>query len=318
VPEKAETDLRRRAVWSGTVSFGLVSIPVAILPASRSRRVRMRMLTPEGKPLSRKYYCPAEDRPVDRDDIIRGYEIEKGKFITVTEDELESLQPSKSREIDLRRFVPLEQLDPKFMDRTYFLVPAGDSVKPYRLLAEAMAKKRRVGIATFVMREKEYLVAILSENGILLAETLRFADEIRPPELAGTDSDEAVDPEQVDRMAEEIRKAGADQLDPKELEDEYSQRLVDLAEQKRSSGKGVVFLQAKEEEDERDNVIDLMQILKRSMEKEAEQEGPARESGKPSLDEMNKNELYDQAKKLRIAGRSSMNRKELIRAIGSR
>jgi DNA end-binding protein Ku len=318
VPEKAEIDLRRRAVWSGTVSFGLVSIPVAILPASRSRRVRMRLLTPEGKPLSRKYYCPAEDRPVDRDDIIRGYEIEKGRFITVTEDELESLQPSKSREIDLRRFVPLEQLDPKFMDRTYFLVPAGDSVKPYRLLAEAMEKTRRVGIATFVMREKEYLVAILSENGILLAETLRFADEIRPPEFAGIDSDETFDPEQVDRMAEVIRKAGADQLDPKELEDEYSQRLVDLAEQKRSSGTGVVFLQEKEEEDERDNVIDLMQILKRSMEKEAEQEGSARKSGKPSLDEMNKNELYDQAKKLRIAGRSGMNRKELIQAIRSR
>jgi DNA end-binding protein Ku len=318
VPEKAEIDLRRRAVWSGTVSFGLVSIPVAILPASRSRRVRMRMLTPEGKPLSRKYYCPAEDRPVDRDDIIRGYEIEKGRFITVTEDELEALQPSKSREIDLRRFVPSKQLDPKFMDRTYFLVPAGDSVKPYRLLAEAMEKTQRVGIATFVMREKEYLVAILSENGILLAETLRFADEIRPPEFAGVDSDEAADPEQVDRMAEAIRKAGADQLDPKELEDEYSQRLVDLAKQKRSSGNGVVYLQKKEEEGERDNVIDLMQILKRSMEKEAEQEGPARKSGKPSLDEMNKDELYNQAKKLRIAGRSRMNRKELIRAIRSR
>jgi DNA end-binding protein Ku len=316
LPEQEDRELRRRAIWSGTVTFGLVSIPVAIFPGQRPQRVRMRMLSPDGIPLSRKYYCPAENRPIDRDEIVRGYEIEKGKFVTVTDDELDALQPSKSREIDLRRFVPVKQLDPKFLDKAYFLVPVGDTIKAYRLLAQTMEKSEKAGIATFVMRGKEYLVAIFSENGVLVAETLRFADEIRDHEITGGKNDKAVSQATIDAMAEEIRSAAADRIEMGELEDDYTERLVELANKKRLAGKDLVLQPSVVTENgDTGNVIDLMQILKRSMEKESEQD-PGNEKDIPAdLEHWNKSELYSRAQQLQIPGRSSMNRQELIEAI---
>ncbi len=230
MPEQEDRELRRRSIWSGTLTFGMVSIPVVLLPGQTSQRVRLRMLSPDGTPLARRYYCPAEDRPVEREDIIRGYEIEKGKFVTITENELESLQPEKSREIDLRRFVPVEQIDPEFLIRAYFLAPVGDSAKPYRLLTETMEKAGKAGIATFVMRDKEYLVAILAENGLLMAETLRFADEIRSSEVPGIPADRTIDPNRLKAMVREIRNASADEIELNELKDIYTERLNELAE----------------------------------------------------------------------------------------
>jgi DNA end-binding protein Ku len=316
LPEQEDKELRRRAIWSGTVSFGLVSIPVAILPGQRSQRVRLHLLSPDGFPLARKYYCPAEDRPIERENIIRGYEIEKGKFITVTDDELDSLQPSKSREIDLRRFVGVDQIDPKFLDRSYFLVPVGDSIKPYRLLAETMEKTGKVGIATFVMRDREYLVAILAEDGVLMAETLRFVEEVRTPEIVGIVKDKAISASRIDAMVEEIRAATADQLDMHELEDDYTQRLLELANQKISKRQDVVSLpEMKNQYSNTDNVIDLMQVLKRSMEKESTEDKKKGKTNDNSLENRSKSYLYNKAKDLQIPGRSRMNRQELIKAI---
>jgi DNA end-binding protein Ku len=316
LPEQEDKELRRRAIWSGTVSFGLVSIPVAILPGQRSQRVRMHLLSPDGIPLARKYYCPAEDRPIERENIIRGYEIEKGKFITVTDDELDSLQPSKSREIDLRRFVGRDQIDPKFLDRAYFLVPVGDSTKPYRLLAETMEKTGKVGIATFVMRDREYLVAILAEDGVLMAETLRFVEEVRTPEIVGIVKDKAISENRIDAMVEQIKAATADQLDMRELEDDYTKRLLELANQKISKRQDVVSLpEMKNQYSNTDNVIDLMQVLKRSMEKESTEDKKKGETNDTSLENRSKSYLYNKAKDLQIPGRSRMNRQELIKAI---
>jgi DNA end-binding protein Ku len=316
LPEQVDKEFQRRAIWSGTVTFGLVSIPVAIFPGQRSQRVRMRMLSPEGRPLSRRYYCPAENRPVEPEEIIRGYEIEKGKFVTVTEDELESLQPSKSREIDLRRFVPVDQIDPKFLERAYFLIPVGESIKPYRLLAETMEKTGKAGIATFVMRDKEYLVAILAENGILMAETLRFADEIRSPEITGIFRDKDIALSKVGAMTKEIRTATTDQLDLHELEDDYADRLIKLANKKRKKKQDLLPLpEAEKQRGNSDNVIDLMQILKRSMEKESSEDKKKGKTNENSLESKSRSYLYNKAKDLQIPGRSRMNRQELIKAI---
>lgn len=260
-------DIRGRAFWSGTITFGLVSIPVALFPGNRARNVRLRMLAPDGTPLARRYFCPREDRPIRREEIVRGYEVEAGRFITVLDDELDALQPKKSREIDLRRFVPARRIDPKFFDRAYFLVPAGDSHKPYRLLAETMEQTGRAGIATFVMRGKEYLVAILAENGILRAETLRFADEIRAPADVGLPEPAVVPEPAVDAMVDEIRAASAEAFEPDELRDDYAEKLLALVEAKRAAGRDVVRTvetPAEEDEDE-GKVIDLMEVLKRSM-----------------------------------------------------
>src|SRR5262245_46887476 len=143
------------------------------------------MVDEDGTPLARRYFCPEEEKALEWDDLVRGYEIAPEEYVVVTDDELEALEPRKSHDIDLRRFVPVDQLDPKFFERGYYLTPAGETTKAYQLLAAIMEKSGRAGIATFVMRGKEYLIAIVADHGILRAETMRFADEIRTPKDVG-------------------------------------------------------------------------------------------------------------------------------------
>ncbi|MFW6324933.1 MAG: Ku protein, partial [Desulfovibrionales bacterium] len=313
-------------MWNGTISFGLVSIPVALFPANRSEGVSLRMLAPDGTPLKRRYYCPKEGRPVQRDEIVRGYEIKKDEFVVVTDEELESLEPKKTREIDLRRFVPVEQLDAMFFDRPYFLVPTGQSEKPYRLLAQTMERTGRAGIATFVMRTREYLVAILSEGGILRAETLRFADEIRTPEDVGLPVIDEVAEEMLEGALEAVRKAAAEELDLEELSDPQSHRLLELARKKRASGQGVVQpLPERQTEEESGKIIDLMEVLKQSLAqagKSGEQMGGEQGSAvnpkaatPEDLQRRRKSELYEMARDLGIPGRSVMSKNELVKAI---
>ncbi|GAB6059084.1 non-homologous end joining protein Ku [Desulfonatronum parangueonense] len=319
MPEPNDSEIRRRSIWYGTVTFGLVSIPVALLPARRSQRVRLRMLAPDGVPLARRYYCPKEERLIEREEIVRGYEVEEGRFVTVTDEELESLQPQKSREIDLRRFVPVEQIDPQYLERPYFLTPMGDSRKAYRLLTETMEKSGKAGIATFVMRSREYLVAIMAKNGILMAQTLRFADEIRPKDIVGdVDANKEISENRINAMISKIQVASADGLDLDELKDEYAEQLVALAERKRAAGRDLVEpfeMEAEPYDDEGDDgkIIDLMQFLKRSVEMEKSSDREATDAD--SHEKLNKSELYAKAKELGISGRSAMSRGELLEAI---
>src|ERR1043166_8197225 len=159
-----------RPFWSGTLTFGLVSVPVDLYPGNRTNRAPLRMLGPKGEPLARRYYSEKTERDLDNDEMVRGYETDKDKYVIVTDEELERLAPEKSRDIDLRRFVELKEIPALYFDRSYFLAPAEGSEKAYQLLAETMEKEKLAGIATFVMRGKEYLVAIFPENGILRAE----------------------------------------------------------------------------------------------------------------------------------------------------
>ena len=143
------------------------------------------MVDAKGTLLRRQFFCEHDNQPLERDDIVRGYEIEKYHYVVVEDEELEALEPKKSREIDLKRFVPLSSINPIYFERAYFLVPDGDTTKAYRLLAKSMEDEQKAGIATFVMHGKDYLVAIIAEGGILRAETLRFHDELRTPEAIG-------------------------------------------------------------------------------------------------------------------------------------
>jgi DNA end-binding protein Ku len=187
VPERDETSEEGggRAFWSGMLSFGLVSVPVDLLPAHSSSRAPLRMLDTDGTPLARRYYCPVDEQEVEADQLERGYELDDGKIVVVTDEELEALAPKKSREIDLRRFVDRDSIDPLYFERSYFLAPGKGSGKAYRLLASVMESSRRAGIASFVMRDKEYLVAIFAEGGLLRGETLRFADQVRSSRSVG-------------------------------------------------------------------------------------------------------------------------------------
>ena len=174
-----------RPFWSGTISFGLVSVPVDVYPTTRSSGVALRMLAPDGTPLRRRYFDPETERDVAYEHLIRGYEFEKDKHVALTDEELDTASPRKSRDIELRLFVDADSLDPLMLERPYLLTPAGESTKPYRLLAEVMEQQGKAGIATAVMRNREHLLAIVAEGGLLRAFTLRFANEVRAPHAAG-------------------------------------------------------------------------------------------------------------------------------------
>lgn len=259
-----EEEPRPRAMWSGTIGFGLVSIPVNLYPANRSRQISLRMLGPDGTPLNRRYYEPDTGKEVRNEELVRGYEVSKDEYVIVEDEELEALAPKKSRDIELTQFVDASQIDPMLFERAYFLVPSGSSNKAYRLLAETMERTKRAGIATFVMREKEYLVAVLAENGILRAETLRFADEIRSPEDIGLPDEDEPANEDVRAFVSQIEHHSAPSLDPHKLRDEQAARLIDLARRKMKRGENVVRVE-EEAKGGRDNVIDLMAVLKRSL-----------------------------------------------------
>ena len=337
-----------RPFWSGTISFGLVSVPVALWPANRSGGLSLRMLAPDGTPLERRYHCPKEGRGVPREEIVRGYELDDGRYVVVEDEELEALAPERSRDIDLRRFVDREALDPAFFQRAYFLTPSGDSAKAYRLLAAAMEDEGKAGVATFVMRGKEYLVAILAEDGILRAETLRFADEIRDPEameLPSADDGKGPPAEEVKRFAAAIRELHAADIDRDELVDRDAERLREVLEAKAKAGEDVVEV----DEAEAGRVVpigdhvDLMAAIKASLEGaradgggggprrqgggSAKRKGKGagsrrRRSGEASagedLSELTKDELYARAQEVDLPGRSSMTKAELARALATR
>lgn len=322
MPGADDRAVRARSVWSGTISFGLVSIPVSLFPAHRPSRVSLRMLDDDGTPLARRYYDPGTGEDVSREEIVRGYEIEPDRYVVITEAELEAIEPDKTRDIDLQRFVPADQLDPVYFERAYYLAPDGSSTRAYRLLAAVMERSGRAGIATFVMRTKEYLIAILAENGILRAETLRFHDEIRPVDAIDQPERPEVDTDRVDSMAAAIRERAEGELDESELEDAYADRLRALVEAKRKEGVGVVTSVAAPEEGDTGDIIDLMEVLKRSLQgggAGARRPRSAADgsdgSGGEDLSTLTKAELYERAQELDISGRSSMNKGQLVEAI---
>jgi DNA end-binding protein Ku len=247
--------------WSGTITFGLVSVPVSLYPAHREGRIGLRMLAPDGTPVARRYYCEQDGRKVDSDHLVRGFEVEDGKHVLVTDEELERLAPEKTRDIELRRFVDAAKLDPIRFDRPYFLTPDTESTKAYRLLAAVMERTKRAGIATFVMSGKEHVVAILAEGGILRAQTLRFADEIRTPEGVGLPKRSQVDRGKLREIQKAIGARAKPSLAPEELHDPQPSKLRKLVETKRRRGEQVV-----ERADRGDEPIDLVEVLRRRLE----------------------------------------------------
>jgi DNA end-binding protein Ku len=277
-----------RPIWAGTLTFGLVSVPVELYPAVRSQRPGLRMLDDKGAPLERRFYDPENDRTVPYEDLVRGFEIEKGKFVVLDDEELDALAPEKSRDIDLRRFVPVDQLDPIYFQRAYFLTPGSESTKAYRLLAATMEKTGRAGIATFVMRDTEYLTAIIAEHGVLRAEILRFQDEVRTPADVGISRPRKASPAGKTRMLKAIRAGSADELDESELEDTWTTKLEKLVEKKRRKGEDVVKAGTREMEPADVQVIDLLEVLKKSMAEasRAEKKPAKRAARKTTLPEL--------------------------------
>lgn len=238
-------------------------MPVNLYPAARSNRASLRMLGPDGQPLARKYFAEKTGKDLDADDTVRGYQIDENKFVIVTDEELERLAPEKTRDIDLKQFVPADSIPPTYFERGYFLVPAAGSQKAYKLLAGTMEKSGLAGIATFVMRGKEYLIAIFSDNGILRAETMRFADELRSPSDVGLPKKKAAPKVTVQKFEKIIANKSKKQFSPNKLADKQTDSLLKLVKKKQSKRGNVVKVEDEMETDHK--VIDLVQVLKKSL-----------------------------------------------------
>ena len=221
------------------------------------------MLGPDGQPLARKYYAEKTGKDLDADDTVRGYEIAENKFVIVTDEELERLAPEKTRDIDLKQFVPAGSIPPTYFERGYFLVPAAGSQKAYKLLAGTMEKSELAGIATFVMRGKEYLIAIFSDKGILRGETMRFADELRSPSEVGLPKKKAAPKAAVQKFEKIITNKSRKQFSPNKLADKQTDSLLKLVKKKQSKRGNVVKVEDEMETDHK--VIDLVQVLKKSL-----------------------------------------------------
>ena len=261
-----------RPVWSGTLAFGLVTLPVELYPTTRAGGVSLRMIAPDGTPLSRRYFCEADGEILTSDEIVRGYPVGDDEFVIVEDEELEALDPDRSRVIDLDVFVPRRDLDPSYVQNTYVLVPGKDASTAYRLLVASMAEEDRAGIATFVMRGSSYLLAIVSVGGTLRGMTLRYHDEVRSPEDVGLPELETADVGDVKAIERVAKSLAEDDLDPAQLEDQRAKSIEKLVARRLKSGEGVHEAPEDEEPSEAEEdapLIDVMQLLRESLGKAA-------------------------------------------------
>lgn len=327
MPEQHAPAAPVRSFWSGTLTFGLVSIPVDFYAAARARDTSMKMVDAEGHPLGRRYTSASHGKPLEDDEIVRGYETEGGKAVVITEAEFESAAPETSRDIDLLRFVPLQQVPPACFVRPYFLAPTQRAGKAYSLLAQTMERTGKAGIGRLVMRGHEYLVAIIAEHGALRAETLRYADELRTPQAVGLPAAAGATKKKVEEFTHEIDRALAKRLDLHELEDRDAEALEQLARRKLKAREDVVTLPHAAEDEEPDEggaqVIDLVQLLRKSL--GGRVEATPRPEAEPALAtqgdtggdlaSMTREQLSRAATDLGIPGRSKMDKAALVKAV---
>jgi DNA end-binding protein Ku len=265
-----------RALWTGVISFGLVSVPVALYSATREHEVSFHQFQKGTK--DRIRYQRVNERTgkeVDYADIVKGSEVGDGRYVMVEQGELEAVAPGRSRSLDIHAFVNLDEIDPIYFQKTYYLGPASDeTAKTYALLRDAMAKSGRTAIGTLVMRGKEYLTAIRATEDILVLETMYFADEIRDPqrELDRLPGRAKVQPAEL-KMAEQLIDSMTGPWKPEDYRDTYTDRVKELISAKKK-GEEVTVAEAAPEAT---NVVDLMSALQASVEA-AKQGRPSRRS----------------------------------------
>jgi DNA end-binding protein Ku len=253
-----------QGIWSGTISFSLVAIPVQLVKAVEPGRVSFRLLhRKDYSPLSRRMFCPKEEKIVPPDEIIRGYEIGPDRYILITDEELESVSPERSRTIEIVEFIDTADVDPIYYDHPYYLVPAKGGEKAYRLLVEVMRRTAKAGLAKFVLGEREYLVALKSTRGALSLITLHYSEEILPDEEIAPGGG-PIEPEEKARLKKIIREMTAD-FNPDKYADERRAKLVNLLK-KKAKHQAPVEAPALEEEEE-EGPADLIAALEESMRK---------------------------------------------------
>jgi len=250
-------------IWSGTIGFGLVSVPVKVVSATKSQDVRFNQLE-EGTGSRIRYRRVSEGsgEEVPNERIVKGYQVSPGQYVVVEDEEMQSLAPKASRTIEIEDFVDLHQIDPIFFENPYYLVPDRAAAKPYQLLVESMTQLEKVAVGRIVMRGKEHLVAIRPLDGVLCVEMMRYADEVIPPRQIEGLPEGDVEPTQKELdMARQLIEALSGDFEPEKYHDQYREQLLELIE-KKAAGEEIV---AEPLVEEPAKVVDLMAALEQSL-----------------------------------------------------
>jgi DNA end-binding protein Ku len=319
-----------RAIWTGALSFGLVNVPVGLYSATEDNSVHFNQFE-RGTSSRIRYRRINEDtgEEVDYDDIVKGEEVGDGSYVIVTPEELEEIEPRRTRTIDISDFVEIGEIDPIYFQKTYYLAPQSDQgQRAYALLLQAMERAGRIGIATFVMRSKEYLAAVRPQGDVLTLETMFFADEVRDAveEIETLPVPQSFGKKDLD-MAVSLIDSMTATWDPTNYRDTYRDRVNELIEAKRRGDEVVVEGESPPEAD----VVDLMEALRASVDAAKSghhRPGNAHRAGKlrarrrggaeeedDDLSGMTKAELYSLAQDAHVEGRSNMDRAELESAV---
>ena len=254
-----------RPIATGSISFGLVSIPVKLFTATRSKSVSFKLL--HGKDKSRiqqKIYCPVDDAIIDRSELVRGYEIEKNTFVTFTDEELKTLEAKDDHMIDISEFVPLQQVDPIYFENAYHLGCEPQSARAYRLLTDAMEEMQVVALARYTMRSKEYSVIVRPYDKGLMLHTMYYNDEVASTSDIDRGKETKVGEQELNLAKRLIKDLEQDKFEPGKFHDNYRERVIAAAEEKAA---GHEAISTAGPEPRKAKVIDLYDALKASLEK---------------------------------------------------
>jgi DNA end-binding protein Ku len=308
-----------RAIWSGSISFGLVNVPVRMYSAIDEHDLHFHYV--HEKDASRIGYekiCKAEGKPVPDDEIVKAFEYEKGEYVYMADEDFESAQVHNFKTIDIRDFVPYEEIDPIYFEKTYLLGPQENAEKVYALLREAMERSGLAAIAKYVMRDKQHLGCLRVREGVITLEKMYFADEVRPVDgiAPGTVT---VDDRELE-MAGQLIESFSGPFEPSKYEDTYRDALCEIIHAKR---KGEATHREKPERPEK--TPDLIEALRASLDASQRRRGAVPRSkgnggsrgngGNGELGALSKDELYERAKELDVKGRSDMSKDELAAAV---
>ena len=262
-----------RPLWKGAITFGLISIPVRLYSATESKALKFHLLhgADQGR-VRYKRVCSKCGKEVDWDDLVKGYEYSKDHYVIFTDEELANLDVESIRAIDVVTFVPSEQIDPIYYDKTYYVAPEQSGLKAYKLLADAMEAEGQVGVAKVALRDKEHLATVRLMDNVFVLETMHWPDEIRPAEFEELDKKVQVRDPEV-KMARQLIQQLSGDWEPEQFHDDYRERLQAVAERKIE---GEEIAVAAEPTEEPAPVVDLMDALKASV---AEAKKKKKESG---------------------------------------
>ncbi|HEV7524516.1 MAG TPA: Ku protein [Acidimicrobiia bacterium] len=253
------------AIWTGSISFGLVQVPVRLVSATKSRDVSFNQLEEgTGARIRYKKVSDATGEEVPPDKIKRGYEISKGRYVMIEPEELDVLRPKGSHAIEIEEFVDLDEIDPLYFEQPYYLIPDKRGVKPYKLLVEAMIELNKVAIGRIIVRSKERLVAIRPVDGMMCIETMRYADEVLPrTDLVPDDADSELTERELAMARQLVESLAVDHFEPEKFRDQYREQVLDLIERK-AGGQEIV---AEPVVEAPAKVLDLVAALEASLAK---------------------------------------------------